>query len=177
MTQQLKKHLCALLMAIVCTPVLWAQNPTQTIEQVTGTVELTNAVDYVITGTTPIVTTGSVDIQNEDAVLIFLYVRPATVKSSYLSRVKINGTKATSGQNCWVEIYKNGTIVYPHKETDFKPLTVYYENNFEGEPYNNFTPYTKYTNGEYADDATPAGIYEEYQAAEIAALAAASIAA
>ena len=33
---------------------------------------------------------------------------------------------------------------------------------------------TKYTNGEYADDATPAGIYEEYQAAEIAALAAAS---
>ena len=33
---------------------------------------------------------------------------------------------------------------------------------------------SKYTNGEYADNATPAGIYEEYQAAEIAALAAAS---
>ena len=33
---------------------------------------------------------------------------------------------------------------------------------------------SKYTNGEYADDATPSGIYEEYQAAEIAALAAAS---
>ena len=138
-------------MAILCTPVLWAQNAIQTVEQVTGTVELATPVDYVITGTTPIVTTGSVDIQNDDAVLIFLYVRPATVKSSYLSRVKINGTKATSGQNCWVEIYKNGTIVYPHKETDFKPLTVYYENNFEGEPYNNFTPYTKYTSGEWVD--------------------------
>lgn len=146
------KLLCSLLLAAASTTLLQAQNTVQSVRQVTDAVELTNAVDFTITSTTPFATTGSVDLQNADAVVIFESVRPATVKSSYLRYITINGAAAKNGTNCWVEIYKNGTIIYPHTELTFKPFTGYSEANFQGTEWNNFVPYTKYISGDWVNN-------------------------
>ncbi|MCR4612790.1 MAG: glycoside hydrolase family protein [Bacteroidaceae bacterium] len=141
MTQQLKKHLCAWLMAVLCTPVLWAQNTILTVDQVTEAVTLTEPIDYVITSTTPFTTAGSIDIQNPDATVIFKNIRPSVVISSYLKKVKANGVTLTNNSNCRVSIYLQGAIVMPHSDTKnpdgtaFYPLTVYTGDNFTGESY------------------------------------------
>ncbi len=145
----LRKLTLALLMAATLSAS--AANDTKTVTQCTNGVNLTTATDYIITGTTPFSTTGYVDIQNEDAVVIFLYLKPSVAKS-YLANIKINGEAAVNGTNCWLEIYKNGAIVYPHTELTFKPLTVYTEANFGGEANNNFTPYNKYTSGSWTNN-------------------------
>jgi len=130
-----------------------AANEKTTVSQVTDGVSLTTDVDYIITGTTPFTTAGSVDIKNtENAVLVFESVRPAAVKSKWMDNIYINGEKAVNGTNCWVEIYKNGAIVYPHPETNYRPLTVYPEAGFEGEAYNAFIPYTKHTTGKWVNN-------------------------
>lgn len=126
-----------------------AANDTKTVEQVTDAVELTDNVDYVITGTNPFATAGSVNIINtEHAVIILSNIRPSKVTDAILSHIYINGepakkgdlTSANSikGSNCQVKMYNRGAIIMPYAQ-DFKPLTVYSEKNFEGEEYNNYT--------------------------------------
>ena len=135
----MKKLLCTLLIAVFCTTSLWAQNTVQTVSQVTSAVKLTNPVDYVITGTTPFTTTGSIDIQNPDATVIFQNIRPSDVISNYLSKVTCNSVKLTNNNNCRVSIYLHGSIVMPHSDTKnpdgtpFYPVTFYTEDNFGGE--------------------------------------------
>ncbi|MBQ9363295.1 MAG: hypothetical protein IJT97_07760 [Bacteroidaceae bacterium] len=128
-----------------------AANEQQIVTQCTDGISLTSAIDYIITGTTPFATTGSINIQHEDAVVIFQGLRPANAKA-YLSNITINGEKAVTGTNCWLEIYKNGTILYPHAELSYKPLTVYTDANFSGDSYNTFNPYTKYTTGSWVNN-------------------------
>ena len=131
--------LCTLLIWAVSTPLLWAQNSVQTVDKVTSRVTLTDAVDYVITNTTPFTTAGSIDIQNPDATVIFQNIRPSDVISNYLSKVTCNGTKLTNNNNCRVSIYLHGAIVMPHSDTKnadgtpFYPVTFYTGDNFEGE--------------------------------------------
>lgn len=119
------------------------QNQTTTVGQVRQTVNITNAVDYKITGSTPFTTTGSVNIMNDDAVVIFTGLRPSAVISSWLTFVKINGTAAVNGTNCQVKIYGDGTIILPYGNT-FNPLTVYKGNEWKGASYNKYTSKQKY---------------------------------
>jgi len=132
-----------LLCACWLAPAAWAQNSTQTVSQVASAVTLNDAVDYVITGATPFATAGSVDICNDDAVVIFKYLKPSVVKKSWLKYLLVNGEHATT-KNVWVGIYENGAIVYPHTREGFQPLTVYSETDFGGESCSDYTPYEFY---------------------------------
>lgn len=126
-----------------------AANEKKTVAQVTDAVELTENVDYIITGTDPFATTGSINISNtEHAVIILQNIRPSKVTSAILSHITINGepavkgdltsSNATKGSNCQVKMYNRGSIIMPYAK-DFKPLTVYSEQNFGGDSYNNYT--------------------------------------
>lgn len=108
-----------------------AQNEVQKVEQVTGNVELNDAVDLTITGTEPFATMASIDIKNPDAAVVFEKVQPSTVVSTYLQRITCNGVALTDGTNCRVSIYRAGAIVFVHSDnknadgTPFYPVTMY----------------------------------------------------
>lgn len=114
------------------------KNPTQTATQVRAAVNITSAVDYKVTSTTPFTTTGSVNIANDNAVLILAGVKPSEVISSWLTFVKINGAAAVSGENCQVKMYGSGAIIMPHGDA-FQPLTCYSEQNYKGQSCNDYT--------------------------------------
>lgn len=117
----------------------FSANKTTKVTQVTSLVTLSDDVDYVITGSTPFATGGSVDITNtEHAVVIIQGIKPSQVICRHLNtHVFINGEQAVNGQNCQVKRYAMGTIIFPYAK-DIKPLTVYSEQNFEGTSVNNF---------------------------------------
>lgn len=134
---KIKQLACVLLLALGLTAN--AANTTTKVNQVSSTVTLSTDVDYVITGTTPFTGNGSVNITNtEHAVLIIQNIRPSVVINNHLrNRVFINGVQAVNGQNCQVKMYAHGAIIMPYGK-DFKPLTVYSEQNFEGTAVNDF---------------------------------------
>lgn len=134
---KLKQLACALLLSLGLTAN--AANTTTIVDQVSTEVTLSTDVDYVITSTTPFTGSGKVNITNtEHAVLIIQGIRPSTVISNHLrNRVFINGAQAVNGQNCQVKMYAHGAIIMPYGK-DFKPLTVYSEQNFEGTAVNDF---------------------------------------
>ena len=157
------KLLAATLLSMCSMSLLWAGNTIKSVTQCTESVSLTDAVDYVITGTTPFATTGSIDIVNADAVVIFKSLKPSKAKT-YLGNIKINGAKAVDGTNCWLEIYDNGAIVYPHAELSFRPLTVFTESNFGGDAINSFVPYTTYTTGDWVNNIRSIKLKRGYMA-------------
>lgn len=114
-----------------------AVNPVRTVSQVKSSVVISSSVDYHITSPTPFSASGSIDIRDTDhAVLIFDALRPSEALT-WLSYVKVDGTEAVSGTNCQVRIYGRGTIVYPYAR-NFRPLTVYDEENLQGNSANTF---------------------------------------
>ncbi len=116
-----------------------AANTKEQIAQVNESVQLSADIDYIITGTKPFTTTGSVDIVNtEHAVLIIANLKPSQVISRWLSNVYINGEKAVDGENCQVKMYGRGTIIFPYSK-DMSPLTCYTEQNFGGESCSDYT--------------------------------------
>lgn len=134
---KLRQIAFAWLMALGLTA--YAANTKTTVEQVTNTVQLTTDVDYIVTGTTPFATAGSVDIQSTDhAVLILSSIKPSKVLSSWMNYIYINGEKAVDGTNCQVKMYGRGTIVFPYSK-DIQPLTCYTGTNFSGESYSNYS--------------------------------------
>ena len=131
------KRLTFLLMLFICA-FANAANTKTTVAQVTSAVSLTADEDYVITGTTPFATTGSIDIQNlEHGAVIISAIKPSKVISNWLSYVKINGEKAVNGENCQVNMYGKGAIIFPYG-SDFAPLTCYTEKDFAGESCNTY---------------------------------------
>ena len=122
-----------------CLPLtMMAANKKTTVSKVTTTVTLSDNVDYIITSTTPFEDEGLVNITNtEHAVLIILNVKPSVVISKWLSKVQINGTRATNNGNCHVKLYNRGCIILPYIR-NYKPLTVYSEQKYEGESCNDF---------------------------------------
>ncbi len=99
-------------------------NTVETVSQVSGTVTISAAVDYVITSPTPFAAGAVVDITNtEHAVVILQQVQPSQAVN-LLSYIRINGEKAVNNTNCMVKIYANGAIILPHGSA-VKPLTVY----------------------------------------------------
>lgn len=114
-----------------------AANKKTTVSQVTTAVTLTDDVDYHISSKEPFTTTGSVDIVNtEHAVLILDNLRP-TEALDFLSFVKINGEEAKNNSNCQVKVHGTGAIIMPY-EKNFKPLTTFTGDNFDGESCNSY---------------------------------------
>ncbi len=118
----------------------FAANEKRDVNQVTSAVTITEAIDYQITHRTePFTTAGSIDIQNPDAAVVFVNIKPSTVISKYLSKITVNGVALTNNTNCRVSIYRHGSIVLPHSDTKnpdgtaFYPLTVYTGDNCTGE--------------------------------------------
>lgn len=110
---------------------LSANNSITTVEQVTGTVELTDDVDFHITSDEPFATTGSVNIKNVEHAVVFLdNVKPSKARTM-LPFIKINGETAENNKNCQLRIYNQGTLVLPYGTAG--ALTVYSEKNFQGE--------------------------------------------
>ena len=115
-----------------------AANSTQTVNQVSSSVDITEDVDYVITSATPFATAGSVNIVNkEHAVVRLSAVKPSQVISTWLTHVFIDGEAAQNNVNCQVKMYSQGCIILPYGD-DSKPLTVYSELNFGGDECNDF---------------------------------------
>ena len=117
----------------------YAANSVTSVTQVTGSVDVSDDVDYTITSTEPFTTTGSVNIKNtEHAVVIISKIKPSKVISSWLKgHVYINGAQAVNGSNCQVKMYGYGAIIFPYNK-DIKPLTVYSEKNYQGTSVNDF---------------------------------------
>lgn len=112
---------------------MMAANKKTTVPKVSEPVTLTEDVDYQITSTTPFDDEGLVNIENtEHAVLILTQVKPSDAISKWLDRVQINGVKASNNINCQVKLYNRGCIIMPYGR-NYKPLTVFSEQNFEGE--------------------------------------------
>lgn len=80
--------------------------------------------------TSPLVKS-TVSLNSPDAWLFFDSIRPMSV-FSLLSKIKVNGSKASLNNNVRVEIYGEGTVVIP-QGASFAALTVYNDINRKGE--------------------------------------------
>ena len=127
-----------------------AGNPVKSVSKVTEAISIDEALDYHITSTSPFATSGSIDLRNEDAAVVFESIRPSEVIKNYLSNIYVNGEPAKNDNNVRVAIYDNGAIVYAHANSKYNPLTVFTDFNLQGEENNNYVPRTAYTNlGEF----------------------------
>jgi len=116
----------------------WGINTKTTVSQVTSAVTLSDETDYIITSATPFTDDGRIDIVNtEHAVVIMESVKPSAAISIVGEHLLINGAKAVNDVNCQVKIYNNGCIVMPY-EKNYKPLTVFSGQNFEGDSCKDF---------------------------------------
>lgn len=91
--------------------------------------------------TSPLVKS-TVALNSEDAWLFFDSIRPLTV-FGLLSKITVNGSRATINNNVRVEMYGEGTVVIP-QGTSFAALTVYNDINRKGES-KELVPETYYT--------------------------------
>ncbi len=115
-----------------------AKNIKTTVTQVATNVTLSDDVDYIVTSSTPFAEDGVVNIQNTDhAVLILADVKPSKANALLATHVQVEGARAVNGQNCQVKLYNRGCIILPYGDNT-KPLTVFSEQNFEGEQCNDF---------------------------------------
>ena len=136
----MKRLLTILVVAVSFLLPASAANTKTTVSQVTESITLTDDVDYIVNTDTPFDGDGLVNIENTDhAVLILERIKPSVAIASILpTRVKINGAVARNNVNCQVRLYgSHGCIILPYSFSD-KPLTVYSEQNFEGEQCSDF---------------------------------------
>ena len=142
----MKKRFIFILLLMLWIPLcIMAANKKTTVSKVSELVTLTEDMDYQITSTTPFTDEGLVNIENTDhAVVILAQVKPSEAISKWLSKIQIKGVKASNNNNCQVKLYNRGCIIMPYVR-NFKPLTIYSEQNFEGESCNDFG--TENTNG------------------------------
>lgn len=78
------------------------------------------------------ITTGSINITDARAWVIFDNCTPTNVKTNYLSKIRVNGTRAAVGTNVRIAIYLNGAAVIPCKSADVA-LTGYTDVNYGGD--------------------------------------------
>lgn len=107
---------------------------------VNDTITVTADQNVILRHATPFGEKGMVDLVNTDhAVLILSKVRPTDAIRLLSAHVRINGKMANPDRNCQVKMYNHGSIIMPYAP-DFSPLTVYSEQNFEGEAVTGFKP-------------------------------------
>ncbi|MBR1894692.1 MAG: hypothetical protein IJ823_05505, partial [Bacteroidales bacterium] len=114
-----------------------AANTRTTVEQVTGTVTISDEVDYVITSSTPFADESVLDIQNTDHAVIILEAVKPSAALKLLSHITVKGEAAKNNTNCQVKLYNRGAIILPYAST-LKPLTVYAEAGFQGDASSDF---------------------------------------
>lgn len=90
------------------------------IYQLTEALTLSDELDlHLVSPTLPIdPETGSINITNRNAWVIFDDVRPSEVLEKYLACIKINGREAKNGSNVRVAIYLDGAAVIPSTVTN-----------------------------------------------------------
>lgn len=94
---------------------------------------LNESVDFHVSADIPLVDS-EIDVNNEDAWVLFDNVRPSDVIGKYLKSIKVNGQEAVNGSNCRVAIYLQGAVVIPHAST-YMPLTAYSGQMYSGDEY------------------------------------------
>lgn len=110
----------------------------QTLAQVTASINISGNDELHVTGTVPFATGGSVNFEGtEHAVVFFDNMRPSAVLP-HLSHVYVRGSQAVNGKNCQLRLHDHGTLLYPYGKEDkgedgFHPLTVFSEQNCRGE--------------------------------------------
>lgn len=107
-----------------------AAKKVQKVEKITTETTLAESVDYHLTGKTNLLG-AKVNLNSEDAWLFFDEVRPTNVIKDYASKIMINGTPLTQGENGQVCIYLHGAVVIPHSK-NYKPLTIFAEKEYKG---------------------------------------------
>ena len=124
---------------MLCLPLtMMGANTKKTVTQVTDSVAVTEDWDYAISGDTPFVEGGLVNIVNTNhAVLIISKIKPSVVISKWLKYVRIDGAQAKNNTNCQVKMYNKGSIILPYGNS-VKPLTTFTERGFAGDSCNNY---------------------------------------
>ncbi|MBR5061556.1 MAG: hypothetical protein IKX24_05365 [Prevotella sp.] len=104
----------------------------------TDVLVLDSAIDYHVTNAVPM---GNVQIQlnHEDAWLIFENVRPSAVVNTYLKNITINGEAAKNGSNCRVVIYLDGAVVIPQNQSTYLPFIGFEEKQCAGDSHPFYT--------------------------------------
>ena len=138
-TNPMKRINKILLLLALCLPLsIMAANRKITVTQVKNEVTISDNVDYQVTSSTPFGDEGLVNITNtEHAVLILTQVKPSVAIRKWLSQIQINGQKAVNNGNCQVKLYNRGCIIMPYSN-NYKPLTVFSEQKYEGESCSDF---------------------------------------
>ncbi len=108
-----------------------------------GTVAtLTGRAELHVTGTGDPIPSATINLNSSDAWFFLDNIRPATVTSTFLARIKVSGASAVSGTNVRVVEYGVGTVVIPHPSS-FQPLQVFTGPCFTGNSVN-LSQYTYY---------------------------------
>ncbi|MDP4268881.1 MAG: glycosyl hydrolase [Bacteroidota bacterium] len=148
----MRKHLTLFLLFISCCLLSFGQTTRTTITLPEGVVTVSSYTNdsIVINGKTDLHLTALfnplvnsiINLNSEDSWVIIDNIRPATVVSSLLSSIYVNGQAAALNTNVRVSMYKQGTVIIPQSST-FQPLTVYNDQNFTGtsQKYSLFTFY------------------------------------
>lgn len=104
-----------------------------TVERITSSLTLSEAVDYHITASGGCIAPGvTVNLAHQDAWLFFDNVRPIELQSKWLSYVKVNDQPIIAQKTAWINIYKHGAVILPYAE-NFAPLTVFTGELYSGE--------------------------------------------
>lgn len=98
---------------------------------VSTTVTMTGRSELRITGTGDPISGSVINLNSSDAWFLMTNIAPSTVASTFLSRVKVNGTAAVADSNCRVVEYGQGAVIIPQGPT-FSPMTVYDGKCFTG---------------------------------------------
>jgi hypothetical protein len=92
---------------------------------------LSSAIELHLTSADTPLVNSTVSLNHEDAWLFFDNIRPSDFMADHKSAVLINNEPLNVGANGRVAIYGNGTVIMPFGY-GFKPLTIYSEENFDG---------------------------------------------
>jgi autotransporter-associated beta strand protein len=116
---------------------LTVADDTKTVPSLTpGTVAtLTGRSELHVTGTGDPIASATINLNSVDAWFFLDNIRPASVTSTFLPRIKVSGASAVSGTNVRVVEYGMGTVVIPHPPS-FQPLQVYSGPCFTGNSVN-----------------------------------------
>ena len=104
-----------------------------------ATVTLDGKTELHLTGSGTPLANSVVHLNSPDASVFFENIRPATVASSYLGQLRVNGAAASSGGNVRVVQYERGAMVLPHSPA-FQPLETFTGPDFTGQAMK-FMPY------------------------------------
>lgn len=116
----------------------WADQSARRMAQATESVALTDTVDLYLTSSEPFAPMGSVDIQNDHAVVIVQEIKPTRVLRNWMTHIFIDGQPARDSVNCQVKMFGRGTIILPYGR-DFRPLTCYTEPDLQGTACSDYT--------------------------------------